>query len=62
MPDLFGKLKGGAEKVAFEADKLARVNKAQGEVNQIKKQMDTLYVQLGEKVIPAVRPPGGRGP
>ena len=36
MPDLFGKLKSGANKVAFEADKLARVNRAQGESEKLK--------------------------
>jgi hypothetical protein len=62
MPDLFGKLKGGAEKVAFEAEKMARLNKAQGEANQVKRQMESLYTQLGEMVYqqyahPAPEPP-----
>jgi septal ring factor EnvC (AmiA/AmiB activator) len=48
MPDLFGKLKGGAEKVAFEADKMARLNRARGEVDQVKRQIESLYTKLGE--------------
>ncbi|MGE5223584.1 MAG: zinc-ribbon domain-containing protein [Omnitrophica WOR_2 bacterium] len=48
MPDFFGKLKSGAEKVAFEADKMARVNKAQGELNQLKRQIEAQYTKLGE--------------
>jgi hypothetical protein len=48
MPDLFGKLKGGAEKVAFEADKMARLNRARGEVDQVKRQIESSYTKLGE--------------
>lgn len=48
MSDFFGKLKSGAGKVAFEAEKMARLNKAQGELNQIKRQIDTNYTKLGE--------------
>ncbi len=48
MPDLFGKLKGGAEKVAFEAEKMARLNKARGEADQVKRQIESLYTKLGE--------------
>jgi Tfp pilus assembly protein FimV len=48
MPDLFGKLKGGAEKVAFEAEKMARLNRARGEVDQVKRQIESLYTKLGE--------------
>jgi hypothetical protein len=48
MPDLFGKLKGGAEKVTFEAEKMARLNKARGEAEQVKRQIESLYTKLGE--------------
>ncbi len=48
MADFFGKLKSGAGKVAFEADKMTRVNKAQGELNQFKRQMEAFYLKLGE--------------
>lgn len=48
MSDFFGKLKSGAGKVAFEADKMSRLSKAQGELNQIKKQIEADYIKLGE--------------
>lgn len=48
MPDLFGKLKSGAGKVAFEADKMARLNRVQGEQGQLKRQIEGLYAKLGE--------------
>jgi hypothetical protein len=50
MPDLFGKLKSGANKVAFEADKLARVNRAQGEAEKLKGQINGQFLKLGETV------------
>lgn len=48
MSDFFGKLKSGAGKVAFEADKMSRASKAQGELNQIKRQIEADYMRLGE--------------
>ena len=48
MSDIFGKLKSGAGKVAFEADKMARVNRVQGEIGNLKKQMDSQYMRLGD--------------
>lgn len=50
MSDFFGKLKSGAGKVAFEADKMARVNRVQGELGNIKRQIETLKMKLGEMV------------
>jgi hypothetical protein len=50
MSDFFGRLKSGAGKVAFEAEKVAKVNRAQSELAQLKKQADTLYAKLGEMV------------
>jgi hypothetical protein len=50
MPDFFGKLKSGAEKVAFEADKMARLNHAQGEVGKVKRQIEAQYIKLGQLV------------
>ncbi len=50
MSDFFGKLKSGAGKVAFEADKMARLNRAQNEQGQLKKQIEALYMKLGEMV------------
>lgn len=48
MSNLFGKLRKGASKTAFEADKLMRVRKAEGEVAQIRKDIDALQERLGE--------------
>jgi peptidoglycan hydrolase CwlO-like protein len=50
MSDFFGKLKSGAGKVAFEAEKMARVNKAQSELGTIKRQIEAQYTKLGEMV------------
>jgi hypothetical protein len=50
MSDFFGKLKSGAGKVAFEADKMNRVNRAQGELNKLKGQIDDHFKKLGELV------------
>lgn len=50
MSDFFGKLKSGAGKVAFEAEKMTRVNRAQGELSQIKHQIDAQMMKLGEMV------------
>ena len=50
MSDFFGKLKSGASKVAFEADKLARLNRAQGEADKLKGQINSQYSKLGEIV------------
>ena len=48
MADFFGKLKSGAGKVAFDADKAVRVNRVQGEKGQLKKQIEALFMKLGE--------------
>lgn len=48
MSDFFGKLKSGAGKVAFEADKLNRLNRAKAELDQLKKQIDGKYLKLGD--------------
>ncbi len=48
MSDFFGKLKSGAEKVAFEAEKMNRLNKAKGELEKIKNQIQAQYAKLGE--------------
>ena len=50
MADFFGKLKSGANKVAFEADKMARANRAQGEGEKLKAQINSQYLKLGEAV------------
>ena len=48
MSDFFGKLKSGAGKVAFEADKMTRLNKAKGELEQIKRQIEGQFTKLGD--------------
>jgi hypothetical protein len=48
MSDFFGKLKSGAEKVAFEADKMTRLNRAKGELEKLKDQIQAQYAKLGE--------------
>jgi hypothetical protein len=48
MSDFFGKLKSGAGKVAFEADKMNRLNRAKGELEKIKNQIQAQYMKLGE--------------
>jgi NAD-dependent SIR2 family protein deacetylase len=50
MSDFFGRLKSGANKVAFEADKIARLNRAQGEAEKIKSQINGQFSKLGEMV------------
>ena len=50
MSDFFGRLKSGANKVAFEADKMARTNKAQGEAEKFKAQINNQLAKLGEMV------------
>ncbi len=48
MSDIFGRLKSGAGKVAFETEKMARVNRIQGEIGNIKRQTDSHYMRLGD--------------
>lgn len=48
MSDFFGKLKSGAEKVAFEAEKMNRLNRAKGDLEKIKNQIQSQYLKLGE--------------
>ena len=48
MSDFFGKLKSGAGKVAFEAEKMNRLNRAKGDLEKIKSQVQVQYAKLGE--------------
>jgi len=50
MSDFFGKLKSGANKAAFEVDKMSRVNRAQGEADKFKAQINSQISKLGEMV------------
>lgn len=62
MSDFFGKLKSGAGKVAFDADKMARVNRAKGEVSKLKGQIDALLLKLGEVTYNQFTNPGAAAP
>lgn len=48
MSDFFGRIKSGAGKVAFEADKMNRLNRAKGDLEKIKNQIQAQYTKLGE--------------
>ena len=48
MSDFFGKIKSGAGKVAFEAEKMNRLNRAKGDLEKIKNQIQAQYLKLGE--------------
>ncbi|MDR3576893.1 MAG: zinc ribbon domain-containing protein [Anaerolineaceae bacterium] len=48
MSDFFGKLKSGAGKVTFEADKMTRLNRAKGDLEKAKGQIQAQYTKLGE--------------
>lgn len=50
MSDFFGKLKAGAGKVAFEADKLAKTQRVKSELDQLNHALDGLYASLGKAV------------
>ena len=50
MSDFFGKLKSGAEKVAFEAEKMNKQNRAKGELEKIKSQIQSQFAKLGEMI------------
>jgi hypothetical protein len=62
MADFFGKLKSGAGKVAFEADKMAKVNRAQSELAKLKQQVDGLHSKLGEVAYQQFVNPGAETP
>jgi hypothetical protein len=62
MSDFFGKLKSGAGKVAFEADKMAKVNRAQSELAKLKQQVDSLFSKLGEVTYQQYVNPGAETP
>ena len=62
MSDFFGKLKSGAGKVAFDADKMNRVNKAKGEIGKFKQQIEALYLKLGEITYRQFANPGEAAP
>jgi membrane protease subunit (stomatin/prohibitin family) len=48
MDNFMGKLKSGANKMAYEAEKMARVSKARNELDTLKNQVKAQYTKLGE--------------
>ena len=62
MSDFFGKLKSGAEKVAFEAEKMNRLNHAKGELEKLKSQIQAQYSKLGEMYFTQHETTGVTGP
>ena len=62
MSDFFGKIKSGAGKVAFEAEKMNRLNRAKGELEKIKNQIQAQYAKLGEMYFSQRETMGVSGP
>ncbi len=50
MSGIFGRLKSGAGKVAHSAEKLAHVKRLEGDIGNIKKQIDEQYHKIGEMI------------
>jgi hypothetical protein len=48
MSGFLSKVKRGAGKVAFEADKVADVKRLQFDIMQLRRQMESLYTRVGE--------------
>ena len=48
MSDFFGKLKSGAGKLAFEADKMSKLSQAKGDLEKAKNLVQVQYTKLGE--------------
>ena len=51
MPGFFDKIKSGADKAAFEADRLRRVTQAQGVLNKLKGELTTQVTAIGAKAV-----------
>ena len=51
MPGFFDRVKSGAEKAAFEADRLRRVNQAQGVLKGIQRELDGTVAGFGAQVL-----------
>ncbi len=62
MSDFFGKLKSGAGKVAFEAEKMNRLNRAKGELEKIKGQVQAQFAKLGQMYYAQRETSGVTGP
>ena len=51
MPSIFDKIKSGADKAAFEADRLRRVTQAQGVLNKLKGEQAAQVAAIGTKAV-----------
>ena len=51
MPGFFDKIKSGADKAAFEADRLRRVTQAQGVLNKLKGELTTQVAAVGTRAV-----------
>lgn len=51
MPGFLDKLKSGADKAAFEADRLVRVNQAQSALKAMQREVEAEVVALGQQAL-----------
>jgi RNA polymerase subunit RPABC4/transcription elongation factor Spt4 len=51
MPGFFDKIKSGADKAAFEADRLRRVTQAQSALNKLKGELTTHTTAIGTRAV-----------
>jgi septal ring factor EnvC (AmiA/AmiB activator) len=51
MPGFLDKLKSGADKAAFEADRMLRLNQAQSALKQVQRDLETELAALGQQVM-----------
>ena len=51
MPGIFGSIRQGAARAAFEADKLRRVNQVQSEIAALRRQINQHATQLSNRAI-----------
>ena len=51
MPGFFDKIKSGADKAAFEADRLRKVTQAQGALNRLKGELNTQTAAIGARAL-----------
>lgn len=51
MPGFFDKIKSGVDKAAFEAERLQRVNQAQGALSKLKGELTTQVSAIGARVV-----------
>ena len=51
MPGFFDKIKSGADKAAFEADRLRRVTQAQSVLNKLKGELSTQVTAIGMRAL-----------